>query len=230
MKPIKQKEPRLLTLLFTAFSGISLGLTLGIFLLLTKAPTKVAQLPEPDQAREPGDYQAYYATGKVAPAETPNLRSGLSRIQRRTVGPISFSEEELNYFIGTFKGQEAKPAEGAPARRSDVEQLNFHLAGERMIATFKVVIDPQGDRFEMLVQADVTFENSDAGPELAISSMKINALPVPSAGGALTSMVESKLREAALPEDLVKMWQNIRKLDVESGKLIVEVGLRRPVS
>lgn len=228
MKPIKQKEPKLITLIFTAFSGISLGLLLGIFLLIKEPPSTVSKIPTPEEKATVGNYKAWQVSGKVGAAESPNYRTAISRIQRRTLGPVSLSEEEINYFFAQFKNGE-KPAEGAN-QSSSLDGLNFYLEGDQMIASFRLVIDPKGDRFEMLVQANVDFENSDAGPKLVIKSMKVNSLPLPNVGNMLAGMVASKLQEAELPEDLVKMWENVKKIELESGKLIVEVGFRQAAS
>ena len=236
MKPIKHKEAKLLPLLFTAASGICLGLLLGIFYLLSLPPEKLSSAPKPDTERVPGRYTATFVEGRRG-VETPNLRTGVSRIERRTIGPVSFSEDEVNYFFSQFKGdkdEKSKPT--GPSQQgqdeqekpeSSLEQFNVHLDGDQMVVSFKLIIDPKGDRFEMLVQGNVGFENTDTGPQLRVNSLKVNSLPVPTLGGAVTSMIESKIAQAQLPDDLVKMWKNVRKIELESSKLIVDVGMRK---
>lgn len=229
MKKLTSKEPKRSSLILTATSGVVLGLLLGVWILLSRPVKVVAQQPEAAVLEEPGDYTAFFTPGRVAGGESQNLRNGLIRIERRTPGPISFSEDEVNYFFGQFKRAEPAESEGeaAPEEATRMEQFNLRIEGDRMQASVKIVVDPKGDRFEMLVWADIGFENTDAGPELVVKSVRVNSLPIPAPGGLLTSLIESKLAEVEWPDSYLEMWQNIRSIQLESGKLITEIGLRR---
>ncbi|MDQ8202139.1 hypothetical protein [Pelagicoccus sp. SDUM812003] len=226
MKKLKPKEPTLLSVIMTGCSGVSLGVLLGIWLLITEPVNAVSKLPDADAPRKLGDYGTDFKAGRKAAAETTNARSAVSRIQRRTPGPVSFSEEEINYFIGSLE-PEKEGADDAEESSTSLENFNVRIDGDVMHASVKVVMNPTGDRFEMLVQARLHFENSEAGPELVIDSMRVNSLPVPAVGGMISSMISSKLASTEWPEDFVEMWQNIKSIELESDKMIVEVGLRR---
>lgn len=225
MKYIKPKEPKLSTLILTASSGIMLGVLLGTSLLLSRAATTVTAAPSEAELSRPGNYNTYYIPGRSAGTESTNLRSGVGRITRRTPGPISFGEDEVNFFVQRIEfGEVAASSDEQNAR---VGKVNFRISGDQITASLKVVVDPNGSPFEILAVANVSFENTDAGPELQVSNLRVNSLPIPGFGGLISSMIESKLAQTPWPEDLVEMWQNIRSIQVETGKLITEVGLRR---
>ena len=82
----------------------------------------------------------------------------------------------------------------------------------------------------MLVKANVGFLNTDAGPKIVLSNVRVNSLPIPGFGGIVTGMATSVIEGMEMPADLVEMWSNIRRIELESGKMIVDVGLRRPAA
>lgn len=207
-------------------SGVSLGLLLGLWLLLMEPSNRVTRAPSAEDLAKPGDYSAYHVGGKVGAVETPNLRTGLTKLDRRTTGPVTFTEEELNYFFAKQPSPNTATA-GEKGPPSSLEGLNFHMAGDQLFVNFKLVLDPQGKRFEILVLAEVAFENTDAGPKLVVKSTKLNALPLPNLAGFVTGMASDKLAEAPLPEGMLKMWNNIRGIKVVEGQLVLDVGLRR---
>lgn len=228
MKKLKTKEPKLSILILTAASGILLGGLLGMSILLSKQPVVVTSTMEDESAaKELGDYTTYYTPGRTTGMETPNLRSGMGRMQRRSPGPISFSEEEVNYFFNriNFESPAEEGEEQASAPRFG--PFNVKINGDEILASFKIVVDPSGEAFEMMVFAELEFTNVDQGPELAVKNLRLNSLPVPGFGGLVSSMIESKIAETPWPEELVEMWQNVKAIEVESDKLITEVGLRR---
>lgn len=227
MRKLKPKEPKTIALVLTAATGVGLGLLLGISFLLSIPPERIAQDPDPEATSKPGDYTAHYRTGQTANAETPNMRTAISRIQRRTPGPVSFSEEELNYFFKQSKPSPQPAGADAPKDEAVFEQFNIRLVEDRMIVSGKAILNPQGDRFEMLLQAQVDFENEESGPRLVVKEMKANSMPIPSFGGLVESMLRSKVESSELPEEWTDLWSNIREIQIESGKLIAHVGLRR---
>ncbi len=226
MKEITQREPGLAPLLFTALSGVSLGLLLGLWLLLMEPSYRVPRAPSAEEQAKPGDYAAYHVGGRVGVVETPNLRTGLTKLERRTTGPVTFTEEELNYFFAK-QPSPAVASAGEKGPPSSLEGLNFHMTGDQLFVNFKLILDPQGKRFELLVLAEVAFENTDAGPVMKVKSTKLNALPLPNLGGFVTGLASGKLAEAPLPEGMLKMWNNIRGISVVEGQLVLDVGLRR---
>lgn len=228
MKKLKPKEPKASSIIITAFTGIFLGGALGVSLLLSKPVNVVSKMPDADAPGSLGDYTTHFVVGRKAAAETTNLRSGIARIQRRTPGPVSFSEDEINYYLGKLKPKEEEnAADKSAGAGTRLEQFNVRIVGDVMIASVKIIIDPTGDRFEMLAQAEVGFENTDDGPQLLVKSLRVNSLPVPTFGGMVGSMIQSKLTETEWPEEYIEMWENIRNIELESGKLITEVGIRR---
>lgn len=226
MKNIKPKEPKLLTLILTASSGVVLGGLLGISILLSRPPVTVTTVPEEDSQTKVGDYNTYFTPGRVDAGESANLRSGVGRIKRRTNGPVSFSEAEVNRFFKDIDFGEPVAEEGAAAP-ANIGPFNVRISGDQIFATLKITVDPEGKPFEVLVLANLGFENSDAGPSLVVNSLRVNSLPIPGFAGLITSMIESKVAETPWPEEILEMWQNIKGIEVESGKLIAEVGLRR---
>lgn len=230
MKKLRPKEPGLGSLIFTASSGILLGALLGLSVLLTKPVKVVAKQPDESVLAEPGDYTAYFMLGTGSGLETPEMRNAVARIARRTPGPVAFSESELNYYLAQASKREKtqEKADEAPEANTKIEQLNVRIEGDQMYASMKVILNPKGDRFEMLLQANIDFQNTEEGPELVVQSLRLNSMPVPDVGGVFGSMIESRIAEAEWPEEHVEIWENIRNIEIESGSLIAEVGLKRP--
>ncbi|MBC2607799.1 hypothetical protein [Pelagicoccus albus] len=229
MKKLKTKEPKLLTLILTASSGIFLGVLLGITILLSRPAKVVTSMDEDGATTERGDYTSIYMKGRVSGTETSNLRGGLSRLQRRSPGPVSFSEAEINYFFGQLgKGDKEETTEETPDKQpAKIGPFNLRIQDDRMFANLKVVVDPQGDPFELLAVAELKFENSESGPTLSVTGLRLNSLPIPGLGGLVTSLVQSKIAETAWPEEFIEMWQNVKTITLEDGQLIAEVGLRQ---
>ncbi|MDQ8184554.1 hypothetical protein [Pelagicoccus sp. SDUM812002] len=225
MKTLKPKEPKLSSLILTSASGIVLGVLLGVSILLSKPVSIVSAVPDQELLSKPGNYNTYYRSGRVDSGESPNLRSGVGRIQRRTAGPVSFSEGEVNHFFKSLNvGEPVNTSEDSSAK---IGPFNVRIEGDQIYTSLKIVLDPNGNPFEMMVMANVGFENSDEGPQLVVNSVRINSLPIPGLAGIVSSMIETSIAETAWPEEVLEMWQNIRAIEVESGKLITEVGLRR---
>jgi hypothetical protein len=225
MKKLKPKEPKRSTLIFTALSGIMLGVLLGMSLLLSRSVSVVSSVPDEALLSKPGNYNTYYRAGRVDGSESANLRSGTRRIERRATGPVSFSEGEVNYFFRSLSLGE--PVENVGESAVKIGPFNVRIEGDQIYASLKIVMDPNGNPFEMMVLANVGFENTDAGPEFKVKSLRLNSLPVPGMAGLVTSMVESRIAQTPWPEEVLEMWENIRAVEAESGKLIAEVGLRR---
>lgn len=225
MKNLKPKEPKLSTLILTASTGIMLGGLLGFSLLLARPVSTVSGVPDNALVSKPGNYTTYYLPGRVDGAESANLRSGAGRIKRRSPGPVSFSAAEVNYFFKNISFGE--PENTSEAEGARVGPFNVRIEGDQIFASVKVVVDPSGSPFEILALANIGFENTDAGPQFKVNSLRINSLPIPGIAGLVSSMIESKIAETPWPEEVLEMWQNIRSIEVESGKLITEVGLRR---
>lgn len=206
-------------------SGICLGSLLGGYFLLMKPV--ISGTANETVLSKPGNYDTYFAKGGTAGGESTNYRNRIRRVKNRTKGPTSFSEDDINFFFSQFKSEKAPLAEGAEPPQSSIEQFNVKITGDQMYVSFKLIFDPTGDRFEVLVKANMSFENSNTGPEMRLSDFRLNSLPVPGMGGLLTSIISSKVEGMALPDDLLEMWENIRSIELESDKVIVDIGLRR---
>lgn len=231
MKPLKHKEPGLAQLILTAGSGVSLGALAACAYLLATPAVRLAQAPEADAPDPPGKLAASYLPGGSALVDSPTFGSRLARVDRRTAGPVTFSEEEINRYISQQRAaMEKAPAEGEEAEKgaAKLETINVRLDGDRMVWNIKTILNPTADPFELLAQIQARFENAPAGPELVVESLRINALPVPTLGGLATSVIVAKLAQVPWSDDLLRKWENIREMSVEEGALVVVVGPRTP--
>src|SRR5688572_23407618 len=145
MKPLKHKEPGLAQLILTAGSGVTLGALAACAYLLATPAVRLSQEPEADAPDSPGKLAAYYLPGDSALIDSPTFSSRLSRVDRRTAGPVTFSEEELNRYISQQRSaMEKAPAEGEePAKgAAKLESINVRLDGDRMIWNIKTIFNP----------------------------------------------------------------------------------------
>lgn len=207
------KEPSVKGMLFTATSGIVLGVLLGGVILLRELPVKATD------ANRLGVYTAQYATGKTAGAESPTMKLRMSALGRRAPGPIKFSEAEVNYFLSQFKSA-AKDAEGEPAKLS-IGSPNVILKDGDFVLSSKVIVNPTSDRFEMLVQAHCHFEKASEGHELKVDRLLMNSLEVPQVGGYVQEAFTQQLASISWPAELAEAWNAAREVQVLEDALII---------
>ncbi len=229
MKFVKPKEPKLSALILTASSGICCGFALAAYLLFITPVDVVSKTPSEEVLSKPGEYRAFYKPGRVGGSESRNLETAIKRIKRRTPGPVTLDESEINYLFEQFgkAADSGKESEKAAPQGTRVEDLKTRFEGERMFVGMKLVSQSGGSRTNHLLQAELGFSNGEAGPFLTVKSVTINSLPLPMLGGVVGSMIRSKVEEIEWPAEYVEMWNNIREIRVESGSLVLEVGLRR---
>ena len=232
MKPLKHKDPGLAQLILTAGSGIVLGLLAGAAYLLSMPVSRAAKVPDAALLDKPGELTTYYTPGATASVDSPTLSSRLSRIERRTPGPLTFTEEEVNRYIQSLR-EEAKDAaaapqgEAAPESELKIDSINVRIADGEMLWGMKKVLNPTTDPFEMLVQMTAHFENTESeGPRFVIDSIRLNSMPVPSLAGAVPAMIVGKLSDMGWPEHLVRKWENIKEIQLQDKAMVVTVGPR----
>lgn len=207
------KEPTIKGMLFTAMSGTMLGLLLGAVILLKEKPTNLGTV---DRL---GIYRAQYSAGSVATAESATTRSRLSRLSRKTAGPIPFSESELNQYLSQFKSSNTN-ADGTPANIS-FSSPNVRLEENAFVLNSKVVVNPKSDRFEIMVQAFCHFETGSDGIEMKIDRIVLNSFVVPEFGGFVGDMFLSKLSAISWPADVVDSWKAIREIELLEDNLVL---------
>lgn len=217
MKRGLPKEPTIKGMLFTAMSGAVLGLLLGSVILLKETPTKSRNVG--DGYQRVGVYQGQYSVGAVATAESATTRSRLSRLNRRSPGPIPFTEAELNQYLGQFKSAETN-ADGSPADFS-FSAPNICLEENAFVMNSKVVVNPKSDRFEIMVQAYCHFESGSDGIEMKIDRIILNSFVVPALGGFVGDIFLSKLSAIPWPADVVDSWNAIREVELLEDKLVL---------
>ncbi len=215
------KEPSLFALLFTAISGTSLGLLLGVYLLLMAPARKAVAEPSEHEAARPGVYQAYYIPGEPGVSETKNLRFSLNRLARQMPGQIVFLERELNYFLSQFKAAETTgDGEAANVRMGSP---NIRVLEEGFVLSLPLTIDPNKKRFDLTIQSFGHFEPSENGPKLVVDKLLLNSLPLPLGVGG-SAVVGSFLSQVPLEEDLVNAWKAIQQIDSKDGSFVIQVG------
>ncbi len=219
MKRGLPKEASIKGMLFTAFSGTLVGLILACVILLKETPKKSQGTPSVSSVPRLGIYQAEYSIGSVDAAESATSRSRMSRLSRKTPGPIPFSESELNYYLSQYRSADTNE-DGTPANVS-FSSPNVRLEEKSFVVSSKIVVNPKSDRFEILAQVFCHLENGENGIELKIDRLVLNSLVVPQLGGIVGDMILSKLAAIPLPADLVDSWKAIREIELLEDKLVL---------
>lgn len=228
MKRINRKEPSKFSMIFTALSGVSLGVLGGAYLMLMLPAKTVARTPGEDILSKPGNYNTFYVSGQTGSAETVSMKTALARIERRSPGPVSFSEEEVNFFLERLfdesKSKEEDGSEGEQEKGAiSFGRINVNLSGDQMFMSIKA----KWGTLDVLAQSKVSFENTEQGPVFKVHSLRLNSLPVPMLGGLVSSKIVSKIEAIEFSEENLTRWKNIKEIELESDKLITIVGLRR---
>ena len=217
MKGGLPKEPTIKGMLFTALSGTVLGLLFGAVILLKETPTKSRSAGA--GVENLGIYTAEYSVGSVASAESATMRSRLSRLSRKTPGPIPFSESELNQYLSQFQSTDTN-ADGTPVDIS-FSLPNIRLEEKAFVLNSKVVVNPKSDRFEIMVQAFCHFETGPDGIEMKMDRIILNSFVVPEFGGFVGDMFLSKLSAISWPADVVDSWNAIREIELLEKSLVL---------
>ena len=214
------KEPSTGGMIFTAVSGISLGILLAGFVLLREPPQKVKSIPATSDGKL-GDYSAYYVTGSVASAESATVRSRISRLGRQVPGSIPFTEMEINHYMSQFKSADTDE-EGNPA---DVafSAPNALLEEDQFVLSAKFVLSPQKDRFEIVAQAAGRIVNRDDGPRVVVDRILLNSLPLPKFGGIVQSVFMANASAIPFPTEVRSSLGAIKEVELLEDQIVLKL-------
>lgn len=217
MKRGLPKEPSIKGMLFTAMSGVMLGSLLACVILLKETPTRGSTSDSSEAGL--GAYAAEYSAGRAASEESATMRSRMSRLNRRTPGPIPFTESELNHYLSQFKSSDTNE-DGSPANVT-FSPPNIRLEDKAFVLHSKVVVNPKSDRFEIMMQAFCHLENGANGVEVKIDRLVLNSFVLPGFGGLVGDMFLSKLSAISWPAEAVDSWKAIREIELLQDKLVL---------
>ncbi len=203
-------------MILTAVSGITLGILLGGFLLLKEPPLRGKG---PSGVEKMGDYATYYTPGSIASAESATVRSRISRLARQVPGAIPFTEMEINHYMSQFQSAETTE-DGKPA---DVafSPPNVRIENEAFVLSTKLVFNPKGDRFEVLVQAMGRFENGESGVALKVDRLLLNSLPVPQFGGLVQNLFMKNAAAIPLPTEVQDSLGAIKEIELLPDQVVL---------
>ncbi len=216
MKRRLPKEPSTGGMILTAISGISLGILLGSFILLREAPLRGNNTAGSGKI---GDYAAYYSPGSVAAAESATVKSRISRLGRQIPGSIPFTEMEINHYLSQFKSADTNE-DGTPTNIS-FSSPNVRIETDQFVMSGKIVVNPQNDRFEVLLQAFGRFENGDNGVKMKIEKILLNSLRVPKFGGLVENLFESNKAMFPLPTEVKSSLGAIREVELLENQIVL---------
>lgn len=216
MKRGLPKEPSTGGMILTAISGVTLGILLGAFILLREAPLRGNN---PDGPGKVGDYAAYYSPGSAASAESATVKSRISRLGRQIPGSIPFTEMEINHYLSQFKSADTAE-DGTPANIS-FSSPNVRIETDEFILSSKIIVNPQKDRFEVLLQAYGRFENEESGVKMKIDKILLNSLRVPKFGGLVENLFESNKAMFPLPTEVKSSLGAIREVELLQDQIVL---------
>ena len=135
-------------MIFTAISGISLGILLGGFILIKEPPRTVRGQLGGNEDGQLGDYAMYYNPGAVASSESATVRSRISRLSRQVPGFIPFTEMEINHYFSQYKSAEMNEEE---IRRHFFRFAKCRIENDQFVLSSKIVLNPSKDRSRLLL-------------------------------------------------------------------------------
>ena len=216
MKRRLPKEPSIVGMILTAVSGVSLGILLGSFILLREVPLSGI---EPAESGKIGDYAAYYSPGSAAAAESATVKFRTSRLGRQIPGSIPFTEMEINHYLSQFKSADTNE-DGTPSNIS-LSSPNVRIETDRFVLSGKIIVNPQKDRFEVLMQAFGRFENGDSGLKMKIDKILLNSLRIPKLGGLVENLFESNKAMFPLPTEVKSSLGAIREIELLEDQIVL---------
>lgn len=210
-------KPKLLGLLFTITSGVSLGLLLAIFFLLTRPVAQMAS--EPSESYDtPAQYIVPYIKGKVAGNESLELKKNLRRMENRMPGDLALSEKDVNWLLGEWFG--AAEEEGAEVESGNP---NLRMKADGMVFSLPVTVSPAtNNSFTLVLQVGSRFEESDDGPLFVADSLYLNCLRLPAIG--LGSMIREKFAAIELPPKLQEGLSLVSLVKHQESGLVLSIG------
>jgi hypothetical protein len=216
MKRGLPKEPSTGGMILTAISGITLGILLGSFILLREAPLRGNK---PAESGKIGDYVAYYSPGSVAAAESATVKSRISRLGRQIPGSIPFTEMEINHYLSQFKSADTSE-DGTPSNMSFTSP-NVRIETDRFVLSGKIIVNPQKDRFEVLMQAFGRIENGDNGVKVKVDKILLNSLRIPKFGGLVEKLFDSNKAMFPLPTEVKSSLGAIREVELLEDQIVL---------
>jgi hypothetical protein len=216
MKRGLPKEPSTGGMILTAISGITLGILLGSFILLREAPLRGNK---PAESGKIGDYAAYYSPGSVAAAESATVKSRISRLGRQIPGSIPFTEMEINHYLSQFKSADTSE-DGTPSNMSFTSP-NVRIETDRFVLSGKIIVNPQKDRFEVLMQAFGRIENGDNGVKVKVDKILLNSLRMPKFGGLVEKLFDSNKAMFPFPTEVKSSLGAIREVELLEDQIVL---------
>ena len=219
MKRKLPEEPTTAGMIFTAISGISLGILLGGFILIKEPPRTVRGQPGGNEDGQLGDYATYFNPGAVASIESATVRSRISRLARQVPGSIPFTEMEINRYFSQYKSAETDE-EGNPADISFASP-NVRIENDQLVLSSKIVLNPSKDRFEIVAQAIARFENSPNGVNLKVEKLYLNSLALLKFGGFIGNLFQGSISSISLPTEVSRALGAIKEVELLEDQIVL---------
>ncbi len=219
MKRKLPKEPSTVGMIFTAISGISLGILLGGFILIKEPPRTVRGQPGVNEDGQLGDYATYFNPGAVASSESATVRSRISRLALQVPGTIPFTEMEINHYFSQYKSSETDE-EGNPADISFASP-NVRIENDQFVLSSKIVLNSSKDRFEIVAQAIARFENSPNGVNLKVEKLYLNSLALPKFGGFIDNLFQGSISSIPLPTEVSGALGAIKEVELLEDQIVL---------
>ena len=219
MKRKLPKEPSAAGMIFTAISGITLGILLGGFILIKEPPRTVRSQPAESENGQLGKYAIYYTPGAAASSESATVRSRISRLARQVPGSIPFTEMEINHYFSQYKSSETDE-EGNPADVTFASP-NVRIENDQFVLSSKIVLNPSKDRFEIVAQAIGSFENSPNGVDLKVDKLYLNSLSLPKFGGFIDKLFQGSISSIPLPTEVSGSLGAIKEVELLEDQIVL---------
>ena len=85
----------------------------------------------------------------------------------------------------------------------------------------KIIVNPQKDRFELLMQAFGRFENGESGVKMKIDKILLNSLRIPKFGGLVDNLFESNNAMFPLPTEVKSSLGAIREIELLEDQIVL---------
>ncbi len=207
-------KPKLIGLLFTICSGVSLGALLAIFFLVSTQVVQMSKLPSEGYDTH-SQYVVPYVKGKVASGESLELKKNLRRLENRMAGEIVLAEQDVNWMLKDWCGmaseKDAEVQSGSP---------NVSLRDEGMVLSLPVTVNANTEKsFKVVLQVNTRFNEES---QFEASDMYINCLRLPALG--LGSLIRNKVAEIELPQRLQEGFNAVSSIKHQDGGLVLNIG------
>ena len=147
------------------------------------------------------------------------VKSRTSRLRRQVPGSIPFTEMEINHYLSQFKIADTNE-DGNPSNIS-FSSSNVRIETEHFVLSGKIIVNPQKDRLEVLMQAFGRFENGDSGVKMKIDKILLNPLRIPKFGGLVDDLFESNKAVFPLPIEVECSLGAIREVVLQEDQIVL---------